>query len=384
MHRKPVVLFVGAHVTPEGGSAHGMFVASRQLVASPIRDHVEWRLLDATVPVPLPGWPIRLWLAARRVLVVLAALAFHRIDVVLIFAPFNFGRLLDKLAMCLLGRLFRKRVVLSFRSATRRAERCASLLESIVRATAWSCDAIVCQAEPAAAMLAEIVGSGDRIIVIPNWIDLAPYEPIADARRPTWQSDEPAILFIGRFDENKGILELAEAVAALRTAGRRLRLRYAGAGGAGEKLVEHCRQLAITDCVEILGAVDGEAKLAAFRSTDILVLVSATEGLSNAILEAMACGMAIVASPVGATPTLIADGEGGFLVPPRDAAALAEALNKLLDDPARAYSMGQRNRAVVRARHDIGHLWPSVLTALTGRHVTTDGREARASGSPQS
>ncbi len=366
MTKKPVVLFVSTHVLPSGASASGMYVATRQLVASPVADYVEWRLLDGTVPVPLPHMAIRLCLAARRVWDVFVVLLFRRVDVVLIFAPFNFVRLLDKMAMCVLARLFRKRVVLSFRLETRRASRMRWLMEAIVRITVWACDAVICQAERAAEMLADIVGSRERIVVIPNWIDLNPFKPIAMARRPTWQNDTPNILYIGRFDEYKGVRELAEAAAMLRARGRRFRVSYAGAGAAAEPLAAHCRKLGVADIVEFLGAVDGESKIAALASADVLVLVSETEGLSNAILEAMASAIPVVASPVGATPTLITDAEGGFLVPPRDASSLADALEKILDDPALAFQMGQTNFANVCARHDTDRIWPLVAAALTG------------------
>lgn len=374
MKRKPVVLFVSTHVLPKGGSASGMFVATRQLVASPVRDYVEWRLLDGTVPVPLPPMVIRLFLAAWRVWDVFIALLFRRVDVLLIFAPYNFVRLLDKLAMCLLGRLFRKRVVLSFRLETRRATRWRWFMEGIVRLTVWACDAVICQADQAANLLAEIVGNRDRIVVIPNWIDLTPFKPIAASRKPDWQSDVPRILYIGRFDAYKGILELADAAAALRGRGHQLRLAYAGAGVAAEAIAARCRDLGIADIVDLIGPVDGKEKLAALQSSDILVLISETEGLSNAILEAMACGMAVVASPVGATPTLIAEGKGGYLVPPRNATALAAALEKMIKDPALAFQMGQTNFVNVCARHDMDRIWPIVVEVLTGTAI--DGEPA--------
>jgi glycosyltransferase involved in cell wall biosynthesis len=359
-----------------------MYVATRQLVASPVANYVEWRLLDGTVAVPLPHMVIRVCLAARRVFDVFLTLLFRRVDVVLIFAPFNFVRLLDKTAMCLLARLFRKRVVISFRLETRRANRMRWLMEGIVRLTVWACDAVICQADRAAELLGEIVGSRERIVVIPNWIDLRPFKPIAAARKGTWQGDAPNILYIGRFDEYKGVLELAEAAAMLRARGRLLYVTYAGAGAAAEPIAARCHELGIADIVKFLGAVDGERKLAALAAADVLVLVSETEGLSNAILEAMACGMPVVASPVGATPTLIADGDGGFLVPPRDAGALADALDKILGDPDLAHRMGQINFANVCARHDIEAIWPTVAATLTGNRAIVEQYASRADTRP--
>src|SRR5947208_2452803 len=73
---------------------------------------------------------------------------------------------------------------------------------------------------------------------------------------------------------------------------------------------------------------------------DVAVLTSRAEGMSNAVLEYMAAGRAVVASAVGAMPELIEDGVHGLLVPPGDDAALAAALDRLLRDPALACRLG--------------------------------------------
>jgi glycosyltransferase involved in cell wall biosynthesis len=81
------------------------------------------------------------------------------------------------------------------------------------------------------------------------------------------------------------------------------------------------------------------------RAADIFVLPSVREGLPNALLEAMACGVGCIATYLhGVTDALIADDESGILVPPRDAAALETALARLVSQPDRARAMGARAR----------------------------------------
>jgi glycosyltransferase involved in cell wall biosynthesis len=83
---------------------------------------------------------------------------------------------------------------------------------------------------------------------------------------------------------------------------------------------------------------------------DLGVLSSRTEGLSNTILEYMASGLPVVATAVGGNPELIADGEGGFLVPPNDSAALARKILLLLNDAELRKTMGKINRRVVEEK----------------------------------
>src|SRR5262249_10125049 len=85
---------------------------------------------------------------------------------------------------------------------------------------------------------------------------------------------------------------------------------------------------------------------------DLAVLCSRSEGASNAILEYMAAGRAVVATAVGGTPQLLEDGVHGLLVPPGNAPALATALLRLLDDPALAARLAAAARQRVRERHD--------------------------------
>ena len=77
---------------------------------------------------------------------------------------------------------------------------------------------------------------------------------------------------------------------------------------------------------------------------DMLVLPSLNEGMGRVLVEAMAAGKPVVASRVGGIPDLVRDGETGYLVPPADEKALADGIKKLLDDPGKAWEMGQQGR----------------------------------------
>jgi len=94
---------------------------------------------------------------------------------------------------------------------------------------------------------------------------------------------------------------------------------------------------------------------------DVVALPSWTEGLPLTVLEAMAHARPVVATPVGGTPEVVVDGETGLLVPPRDPAALAGALRRLLEDPDFARSLGEAGRRRVAERFSLDAMTKRIL-----------------------
>ena len=92
------------------------------------------------------------------------------------------------------------------------------------------------------------------------------------------------------------------------------------------------------------------------NAMDIFVLPSYSEGVSLALLEAMAAGLPVIATAVGGLPEVVEDGATGLLIPPRDAAALARALTRLLADPAWAKTLGDQARLHVREHFSLERL----------------------------
>jgi glycosyltransferase involved in cell wall biosynthesis len=96
-------------------------------------------------------------------------------------------------------------------------------------------------------------------------------------------------------------------------------------------------------------ANNSERLLDLYRSSDVFVLPTLADCFSNASIEAMACGLPVITTPVGGIPDIVLDRDCGFLVPPGDEAALAAALRRLVDDSALRVSLGEaaRRRAVL-------------------------------------
>lgn len=184
------------------------------------------------------------------------------------------------------------------------------------------------------ALLAVVPGM--RVEVVPNPIEIPAWEAALDEGPPT-------AVFLGVVKEAKGVHDLLRAWPRVRSAVPGARLVLGGSGDIdGARAL--ARELGVEDAVETPGWVAGEDKAALLRRAWVLALPSHWEALPMAVLEAMAAGVPVVASRVGAIPEAIAQGRGGLLVPPRDPRALAEALVEVLGDAALRKSLGRAAR----------------------------------------
>ncbi len=200
--------------------------------------------------------------------------------------------------------------------------------------------------------------SAGKLRIVPNWIDSSRYHPGKEAAPPV------RFVFLGWCENHKGIRELIEAALLLSAQSVPFRLELAGGGSQLQWLREMSADPRLAGIVTVHGWVHGNEKTTLIESGHVLVLPSYTEGMPNAVLEGMAGGMAILATPVGGVPALVEHGHNGLLVPPRDAVALAGAMRQLAGDPALVESMGLLSLEKVRREHDISSLWPRISAAL--------------------
>ena len=181
----------------------------------------------------------------------------------------------------------------------------------------------------------------ERVRMIPNAVDLGRFR---GDRAPG--NGAVRVAYVGRLRRVKGVTVLVDAWRAL-GAGGRARLVIAGEGSLRPELEAQLARLSLRDEVDLAGEIADVPAL--LRRTDVYVQPSFQEGLPNAVLEAMAAGLPIVATRVSGNEDLVADGENGLLVAPGDPAALAAALRRLVDDPDLARRMGERSRARAEA-----------------------------------
>jgi glycosyltransferase involved in cell wall biosynthesis len=236
------------------------------------------------------------------------------------------------------------RVVAARRSVPKERGMQRALAELVVRAA----DRIVVNAE----LLRPTGRAGERTDVIPSGVDTDRFHPGADRigakTRLGLDVDRPLIGTVGRLEPRKGTATLIAALATLRAEGRDVSLVVVGDGPLRSELVATAARLGLASHVQMLGdRADIEEILAA---VDVFVLPSRTEGMSNALLEAMAMALPVVATAVGGTPEVIAEGRSGLLVPSDDPSAMAAAIARLLDDRPSAARIGAAARQTVEER----------------------------------
>lgn len=190
------------------------------------------------------------------------------------------------------------------------------------------------------AVLALTPGWAERLQVLVGEVRCTPVpNPVPlPTQVPQPRAVRRRLLFLGRIRQKKGAFDLLRSFARVLHAQPGARLVMAGDGdlAAGMAL---CVELGISDAVHFTGWIDGPAKAAALQAADVFVLPSYFEGLPIGVLEAMASGLVVVASPVGGVPDLVTDGVQGRLVPPGEVQRLADVLVEVLADTKTSNAM---------------------------------------------
>ena len=182
--------------------------------------------------------------------------------------------------------------------------------------------------------------------LMPNFIDRRDVpKPVGSAeRRP------PTALFSGALTAAKGIHTIVAAAKRLTD----MHFVMVGDGPPDSRvaLLDLIRSLGIEGRVRVLGPVTRSEVLTMLAASDVFVFPSTTEGFPNSVAEAMAVGLPVVASPVGAIPEMIDVPDGGFLVPWDDVPGYVEALGCLRDSAALRERMGRYNRSKALREYD--------------------------------
>jgi glycosyltransferase involved in cell wall biosynthesis len=194
-----------------------------------------------------------------------------------------------------------------------------------------------------------------RVRVVANGVDWARLQqarPRESVRRELGLPlDAVVVGLVARLDHRaKGHLELLQAMAQLRET-YPFHALLVGGGKREEEMRALAASLGLAGEAHFLGHRRDIPDL--LHAMDIFVLPSYSEGVSLAMLEAMAVGLPVIVSRVGGLPEVVRDGENGLLVPPRDHHALAQALARLLADPAWSRELGDRARQLVRESYSL-------------------------------
>jgi phosphatidylinositol alpha-1,6-mannosyltransferase len=203
-------------------------------------------------------------------------------------------------------------------------------------------------------------GPASRVRVVPLGTDPAHFRPGVDPRpaRATYGlAGGPWLLTVARLEWHKGIDTTIRALPAVRAAVPGARYAVAGVGPRRAELERLVRELGLGDAVRFLGAVPDADLPGVYAAADLYVGASRrhellVEGFGISLVEASACGMAVVGGRSGGVPDAMRDGETGLLVDPDDPAAVAAGITTLLRDPERRGRMGTAGRRAVESYYN--------------------------------
>jgi glycosyltransferase involved in cell wall biosynthesis len=241
-------------------------------------------------------------------------------------------------------------------------------------------DQFVCLSEE---MRHEFITAGvppQKIAIIPNGVDTRRFRP-ADLeerlrlRRILSLPDGPVVIYTGRLVRYKGLPELLEAWKVIAAEYPEAYLVLVGEEGndlqaCGEELRQKVSSFGLTESVRFTGAVANVEDW--LRAADIFAFPTHNEAFGLSLVEAMACGLAVVSTRVGGLADIICDGENAIAVPPESPARLADALRFLLSEPTCRQRLGEAARMHARTHHDVEGVCAAYQRLLS--HVGRDRR----------
>jgi len=205
----------------------------------------------------------------------------------------------------------------------------------------------------------------NRVVVIPNGLELTQFQ----AR--TSHVPSRRVIMVANLRPEKGHDTLIDAAAIVLNRFPDARFDIVGDGTERDRLIAYAHAKGVAAAVSFLGhCEDVPARLSA---ADVFVLPSESEAFPNAVLEAMAAGLPVVASAVGGILEVVRNGETGLLVPPRRPDALADAIGRLLSDATLQERLGSTGRGLVESRYSFSKMVAAFdalyLTELARRGV---------------
>ena len=212
-------------------------------------------------------------------------------------------------------------------------------------------DAVAAISSKVADTLGEAGVSREHLQIIPSGVDCDHFRPASSSEREparTRLGVAPGDFLVGTagmLEERKGHRYLLEAIAIVNRArgeASRIKCAIAGDGAMREELAKLARKFEIANDTLFLGMIGDSRRL--LDALDVFVFPSLKEGLGVALLEAMACGLPVIATRAGGVVDIVEDNRSGMLAPPRDAMSLAKAIASLAGDTTRRSELGSAAR----------------------------------------
>jgi len=212
---------------------------------------------------------------------------------------------------------------------------------------------------PSEEMKEELINYGfakGKVVKIPNGVDIALFHPVNDLQKENLKKrfnfpSLPVLVYAGRLERGKGLAMLLMAWQRVVKVGRESYLVVVGEGSEKDSLIDLAKQLQIIESVKFTGAVRDVNKY--LQTGDCFVLPSSAEGLPNALLEAMATGLPVIATKIGGVEEVIENKKNGFLFEPGSVDQLAKGILTLLSQSDLAHKLGQQARRTIEENYAI-------------------------------
>ena len=366
-----------ARFDPIGGMQNHTAALTRCLDATGVRQTVLTSRLAAPTGVVrtgehavvrrtgLPTTRLRqLWALAAVPAAVLPALRRGRVDLVHghqgeDIATLALGLLASAVHRCPLVVTLHCSVRHTFAGGSPRARFLRLVGGAVERAAVRRAAAVVVLVPRTAELLREDGVPEAKVHVLPSGFEPALFERPTEDQFPG--VPRPRIGYVGRLAEQKRPDLLVQAFGDVRAPAS---LVVVGDGPLRPQVEAAVRRSPARGRITLEGFVPHDEVPAVLRSFDLLVLPSVYEEMGSVLTEAMACGLPVVASDVGGIPDVVSDGETGVLVPPGDVAALAKALDDVLEDEELRTRLGQEAR-----RQSARYSWPGLAARVADLYV---------------
>jgi len=261
------------------------------------------------------------------------------------------------------GRILRKKVIIKFAGAgktgdigTARETFVGKLKLKFLRKYT---DCFVCPSEEVKRELIEYKFPEERIKKIPNGVDIKKFSPVngnikEKIKQSLNLSYNKVVTFTGRLVLGKGLEILLSTWKKIISLFPDSHLLILGKGSLKDTLQNMTNELKIKEYVTFKGEVKNIDQY--LKASDVFILPSLAEGLSNALLEAMACGLPVVATNIGGTKEVIKNGMNGILVEPKNSEQLAQAVLSLIRDEKRAQRLGRNAQKTVKESYSLDRI----------------------------
>jgi glycosyltransferase involved in cell wall biosynthesis len=353
---KPKILFIGPYPPPYGGMA----VNAQNLEQSVLKDRYGIYNLDIT------GLRTRKNANILQSILYQLELVFKLIVILVVKNPhivhirmasfFYFYRRSVSIILC---KLFGKKIIIHLESGKFKTffKNSSVFAKCYIKWILQLSDSVIALSQSWKDFLAGLV-QHSKIQVIPNGVPIADFQLFKNKKNEFRFNDEHLlVLFAGSIGERKGVFDILQAIPVVLKECSNITFVFCGPENSASELElfrNTIRDKKIEQYVKYIGVISGQEKVDWFISSDVFILPSYAENLPLAMLEAMAAGLPVIVSDVGAIPEVVVNEENGYILKPGDIKGIAQAILKLARDKDLRSEMGRRNLALVKSKYDIG------------------------------